>query len=518
MRSGLLSVFILGLCLAAAPPGVVGQPVEEEVQEGIHALKAGDYSLARRIFERVVERAPSALNFTYLAMSEAGDGKLGPAITHFRQSIRLGNNSAEVHYNLGLVDLRAHNVSQGVRELQHALSIDPNLKSALYTLALTLLDARRPEEAVPFLFRAREQSPCDAEIWANLVRAQLEAGDTNAALRTIHEAVDGMPTNVRLFVTLASLCSSHHQAQQARHLLENASELTPEDFDIKLLLAKVSLQAKEPIEALSVVKEVPSSRGAPGEVPFIKGLALALAGQPEAAAPEFSSAIAADPRNTRFLIAQAWSYQLEGHHDEALSVLKKAGELDPRAPIVPYRMAVSYFCRQQYAQAVSCCEEALRSAPRYDPAYLLLGVAQLERGDLRAARAAIQQAVALKPDAALYHRELGVALFKAGDLSESQRELDRALSLDPKAAPAYFWHARVVAGQGDTQQAITDLETAVALQPDDPHAYSELVQLYSKNGQPEKAAAMVAKQKELKETGASDDRQGFLSDLSDPQL
>lgn len=327
-----------------------------------------------------------------------------------------------------------------------------------------------------------------------------------------------MPTNVRLFVTLAGLCSIHHQVQQARHLLENASELMPKDTDIKFLLAKASLQAKEPVEAIAVLKDVPSSSGAPGEIPFIKGLALALAGQREAAAHEFSSAVAADSGNIRFLTAQAWTYQLQGHHEEALSALKKAQELDPRTPMVPYRMAVSYFYLRQYAQAVKSCEEAIGSAPRYDPAYLLMGVAELEQGDFRAALNAIQQAVALKPGAALYHRELGVVLFKAGSLKDSQREIEQALSLDPKAAQAYFWHARILASQGDAEQAIGDLETAVALQPNDPNAYSELAQLYSKNGQPEKAAAMLAKQKELKATAVSDDREGFLSDLSDPQL
>ena len=518
MRLGPLTVLILGLCLAAAPRGVAGQPAEDELQEGIHALKAGDYSLAQRHFQRVVERDPSALNFTYLAMSEAGDGKLAPAITHFRQSIRLGNKSAEVHYNLGLADLRANKLSEGVRELQHALSIDPNLKSALYTLAVTLLDAGRPDEAIPFLFRAREESPCDARIWANVARAQFEKGDTRAALQTVDEAVDGMPTNFKSMVTLALLCSRFHQFEKARYLLENASESLPDDKDLKLLLAKISLQAKEPVEALAVLENVSPDAGTPGEVPYVKGIALALAGQQKEAGLQFSLAVSADPRNARYLIAQAWAFQLGGQHDEALGLLKQAEALEPGNPITHYRQAVSHFFLRRYSAAAASCEEAIRLARNYDTAFLLLGMAKLELGEFASAREAIRQAIALKPDNALYHRELGVAFFKEGNVAGSKKELDHALSLNPKAAEAYYWRARALDGLSRPQEAIADLETALALQPSIFVAYSELEQLYRKVGQPEKAATTLAKQGELKATSESEDRNYFLSDLTGPPL
>jgi len=518
MRSRLVYFFIFGLCLAAASRGLAGQPADGDVQEGIHALKAGDYSLAERTFQRVVERDPSALNFTYLAMSEAGGGKPERAITHFRKSIQLGSNSAAVHYNLGLAELRVRDVAEGVRELQHALSIDSSLKSALYTLAVTLLDAGRPEEAIPFLLRAREESPCDARIWANLARAQFEKGDARAALRTVDEAVEGMPTNVQLIVTLALICSRFHHFEKARYLLENANESLPEDKDVKLLLAKVSLQAKEPVEALAVLDGVSDDYGTPGEVPYVKGIALALEGQHKQAGTQFALAVSADPRNVRYLIAQAWASQLGGQHNEALTVLKQAETLDPGNPIIRFRQAASYFFLRQYPATTASCQEAIRLAPRYDTAFLLLGMASLEQGELASAEKAIGQAVALRPDSALYHRELGVALFKEGNVAGSKKELDQALSLDPRAVEAYYWRARVLDREGRQPEAIADLETVLALQPGMLDAYSELVQLYRKIGQPEKAQTILARQNELKATSEAEDRDHLLSDLTDPLL
>jgi tetratricopeptide (TPR) repeat protein len=450
-------------------------------------------------------------------MSEAAQGKLEGAIAHFRRSIELGNRSGTVHYNLGLAYLRKGQRTQAIQEIKQALTIDPKLKSGLYTLAVALLEGGRADEAIPYLSDLRKESPSDPAVWANLVRAQFQKNDSTAALKTVDEAVEALASNVQLFVTLAGICSTNGQIQKALHLLENASELKPEDSDIKLLLAKVSLQAKQPIETLAVLIDVPSNYGNPGEIPYVKGVALALTGKHDEAVREFSAAVTANPQNIRYVIAQAWAYQLDGNHDQALTVLERAKALDPRSPIVPYRMAVSYLYQHKYPQAVKSCTDSLKLAERYHPAYLLTGVAELQGGNLQGAETAFRKAVSLNPDGALYHRELGVTLFKLGKLEESRRELDDALTRDPKAGEAYFWRARVFAKQGKDQEAISDLETSAALQPNNADVYSELAQLYLRVGQPAKAEQISARQKETKSSGPNEDAL-FLSEFADPLL
>jgi tetratricopeptide (TPR) repeat protein len=511
-----MGFFVLGLTLVGRGRDASAQSLENLVQRGVQALKANDFAQAERIFSVAVKESPSAANFNYLAVSEAGAGKLGLAITHFRRSIELGNESSSVHYSLGLAYLQQHQVASGLGELQLAVSLDPKLKPARYALAVALIDAGRPGEAIPHLMQLTKQFPSDAEAWANLARAQFEKKDENAAILTVNRAAEAMPANVRLIVTLAALCAGHHQIQKARGLLEDANELAPGDPDIELVLAKVSLRAGEPIELQAVIKDVPDDHGAPGEVPLLKGIALALTGKPEEATAEFSSAVAADPNNARYLIAQAWDYQLQNRHNDALSVLMKARKLDPANPAIPHRMAVSYFFLHQYERTENACQEALHLDSLHDPSYLLLGVSRLELGDLQTAQRAISQAITLKPTVALYHRELGVALFRNGGLAESKKELDRALTLDPKAARTYFWRAQLLASEGERKQAITDLRSALTLQPSLMDAYPELARLYSAEGRPEEASLVLAKQKELKAEASADDLDHFLYQLADP--
>ena len=347
--------FALSLLFIGYALGAFAQADQDLIEQGLQAYNAHDFTRAQEILAALVKRDPSAWNFNLLAVAEFAGGKFDQAIAHFRRSIRLGNDSASVHYNLGLSYLQRHNTALGAREIQRALSIDPTLESARYNLAVALLDAGRSQEALPHLLQLRAESPCDPAMWANLIRAQFDTGNTEAAFRTIDEAMRGMTHNVPLIATAAALCERYHQPQKTRNLLESASELRPDDPDIILLLAKASLEANEPAEALTVLKDVPVSSGAPGLVSYTRGLALELTGREEAAEQELTAAVQADPQSVHYLVALAWVYQLEDHQQEALYTLEKARERDPNAEVVPYRMAVSAFVLRRYEQAVQLC-------------------------------------------------------------------------------------------------------------------------------------------------------------------
>ena len=79
------------------------------------------------------------------------------------------------------------------RELREALSKDPELFQADTALGIALVNAGRPKEAKPYPEQARAHSPSDAEIRANLVRAEFEAGEISQALAGIDAVVDAIP-------------------------------------------------------------------------------------------------------------------------------------------------------------------------------------------------------------------------------------------------------------------------------------------------------------------------------------
>ena len=490
-----LAFVLMGLCLTGSVTVGGGQSTNVTLEDGIRALKAGEFGQARQILSEVVKLSPSAENISYLAMAEAGTGNLTQAIADFQQSIHLGNDSADVHYNLGIAYLKSGQPEDGIRELRLALAKDPKYWAPAYPLGVALLDVRRPREAVPYLEQARTQSPHDREIWASLIRAQFELGNSPAALQAVDQAVQAIPSDTRLLVTLAGLSLQHGQAQKARSLLESANKANPREPSIALALAHVSLQVGDPKETLYVLRDLPPEAGKPGETMFLRGEARALTENLVVADSDLSAAVEADPQNVDYLIAYAWVKQLELNYQDALTILDKARALNDQIPAIHYRAAVNYFSLGKFTETINACEETIRLAPSYAEAHMLRGVVGLQKKDFGTAETAFRHAVTLRPDVPEFHLLLGVALYKNDMFEESRKELTRALDLNPRLAYAYFYRAQVLAHVSERKKAIADLETAVALQPHYRKAYTELARLYAVDGQREKAAAALGKEK-----------------------
>ena len=168
-------------------------------------------------------------------------------------------------------------------------------------------------------------------------------------------------------------------------------------------------------------------------------------------------------------------------------------------------MAVSYYLLGNYRQADKACEDAMELDPKFSPAYFLRGLSKLKENNFEGARGDLSQAVTLASDSALFHRELGIALYESGKPLPANEQFDIALRLDPKDAEGYFWRAKSMEVLGEKEKAIADLNVVMSLNPSYTAAYAELADLYKETGRPEKAAAVLAQQKQL---GASSQPSG----------
>src|SRR5207247_17025 len=134
-------------------------------------------------------------------MAEAGAGNLAQAIGHFQRSIRLGNNSASIHYNLGIACLQAGRREEGIRELRTALARDGKFLPARYPLGIALLGEGRAREALPYLTEetktAHRRGARVALRWA---RVSWQVGEPKEALAVLENvpAVAGAPGEVML--------------------------------------------------------------------------------------------------------------------------------------------------------------------------------------------------------------------------------------------------------------------------------------------------------------------------------
>lgn len=294
----------LAFLLISAPP-LPAQSAQALQQSGIRAFRAGNFAEAQRLFAALVEHAPSAAAFSYLAAAEDACGEYTQAIKDLKHSRQLGNDSPDLHYDLALAYLKLNQRAAGIREFRTALARAPGFAAARYALGVALLQTGRSREALRELEHVKQSFAKSPGMWVNLAHARFAAGNTASALVAVKAALQALPSDSRLTVALAGLCLSYHQPQEARQLLEDASEAAPGNNRLKLLLAEASLKAEEPAEALAVLKGVPPQTGATGQVDFLRGSALMLQGKRAEAAGQLGSAIAARPDDVVYLSTYA---------------------------------------------------------------------------------------------------------------------------------------------------------------------------------------------------------------------
>jgi len=134
---------------------------------------------------RIEERANGLSN---LAVAYVRQGDLESALVVAEQAIRLQPGSAPAQFNRASVLERSGRVLEAERGYRRALEINPALARAAANLGGLLLARDRPTDAATVLRTALEVRPDSDVCWNNLIVAQVHAGDTLAARRSIVEA------------------------------------------------------------------------------------------------------------------------------------------------------------------------------------------------------------------------------------------------------------------------------------------------------------------------------------------
>ena len=140
---------------------------------------------------------PQALFFLATTLERAGE--INEALATYRELITLKPEMFEGHLGVGVLLLKGNptNADEGLKEIERALEINPNLYEAHVTAGRALIGRGRPLDAVSHLQRAAELAPNNPEphyqlslAYRRLGRKQ-EAADEAAIVKRIHESRRG---------------------------------------------------------------------------------------------------------------------------------------------------------------------------------------------------------------------------------------------------------------------------------------------------------------------------------------
>jgi Flp pilus assembly protein TadD len=183
---------------------------------------------------------------------------------------------------------------------------------------------------------------------------------------------------------------------------------------------------------IALYRDTAMKRPENGFARYNLGKALAEAGQPAEAVPEYQAAL----------------------------------QLMAEAPGIHYNLANSLAALGRKTEAVAHYEAALRGEPRYPRAHFNLGNVLVELGRKAEARDHFAAAVALEPEFVEAQVNLGGVLLDLGRVPEARDQFEHVLRRDPRHVLALFNLGNVCLLEQHWAEASRYFEKVLALQPD----------------------------------------------------
>jgi len=284
-------------------------PVPDLQNTGMQALDRGDFAQAQQAFSQLAANDPKDYSALFnLALAESGLKRDADAIGHYKQVLALKPGLYEAELNLGILELRSHDDADAILQLRDAarqkpslprpqrylgdallhsgndadaqaafeaaLKLDPKMPVAELGLAQALLHQNKLDEALPHYKQAVALEPADKSFLLEIAAAyaksnrQPEAADLLAqfpedagareALGNLYlemnrpgdavaqfEAATKISPTAANQVALASAYLKNKQAELAQPILEKALAANPDDFELRMVVARLHRDRRE---------------------------------------------------------------------------------------------------------------------------------------------------------------------------------------------------------------------------------------------------------------------------------
>ncbi len=353
-------------------------------------------------------------------------------------------------------------------ELERQVATAPQDVNAIIALGEVLFDLSKRMEARNQFEKALHLAPRDPRAHTGLGWVYLEAGESEAALRQLHQAEPS---------TLMSLVGKTHalyrldRFEEALEVIARAKQRFPKSPRpwtqaalVYLVQGRVPGALAELDRALRLDPKYALAHGLRSNIYLVRN-------QKERALEAAQQAVAANPLSPAAHLDLSLVKQAEFKLEEALQAARKAVTLDPENPQALIQVSRLLFGQGKVDEAFDLAERARRLAPQ-DPVVLSTwGFLQLARERVNEAIGAFDQAIIQDSTRGEPHLGKGLALFRRGKTKDGVKEMRIATLLEPKASLYHSYLGKAFYEVKEDKRAEQQLALAKELDPRDPTPY-----------------------------------------------
>jgi tetratricopeptide (TPR) repeat protein len=177
---------------AADPSEPPAAPESASFSQGVEAIRAEKFELARGLFEKAVQEQPSnAQAVFYLGVAQQNLGQLPEARASYEKAVELAPKLAEAWVNLTAIVLDSGDAAGALPLIEKGLAKNPKHPALSYNRALALSALGKSAEAVPAYRDALAADPTNSEIKYGYAEALIAAGSKDQGLKLLGELAQG---------------------------------------------------------------------------------------------------------------------------------------------------------------------------------------------------------------------------------------------------------------------------------------------------------------------------------------
>lgn len=324
--------------------------------------RRGDIARAEEVLSEISGRRPNDL----AVLSQLAEVRLvrqnWAGASEVAETIRRTGN------NIGLADQIQGAVLAGQKKFEESISIlesaqaaSPDAVQPMLALVRAYIQAKQTDKAVAFLQSIVKANPNNAQALVLLGSTQLAANTPESALESFKLAIEKQPNNPIGYRALADYHLARRNPDEALKILQDGLKAQPGSFALRLVIAGIH-ELKGEYE--SAIQEYESLfKEQPGSLVVANNLASLLTDRrtdKESQERAFTVAMALNKTQVpQFKDTLGWIHHLRGDHKAAVTLLEDAATALPNVPYVRYHLAMTYIAMGQNDKAVEQLQKAL---------------------------------------------------------------------------------------------------------------------------------------------------------------
>ena len=343
------------------------------------------------------QKAPQIREHLRRAAEAVGRQDWQVAAREYEEALRLDSGDAETHARLGVAYQNLGNLHKGVKSLEQALKLNPQLPRVPILLSLNYITLGRYAEAVPYLEKvfAQETDPAMRSLAGQrLAECYLTLGNEEKGLATIQK-LRQLDSNDPAVLYLAA----RFYGKMWNDVVQRMLEKVPNSYQFHQVLAEtLEAQHKFPEAAEEYRKIVKMDPQLP-EAHYRLGRAV-LRANPSAGAEEamreFQRELEISPFHIRAHVEIGNLHVQANQLEEAARYYLRALDLQPSSVEPRVALAKLLIAQKRYQTALEHLQRALQAAPEDEAVHYNLMVAHRGLGHTVQAQQALKKLQELK--------------------------------------------------------------------------------------------------------------------------